>query len=116
MQLALGDGPHRYRNTPHDFGSRGLDETVYLRMAEEEGKPSGSIVGMNVPAPFGLFGSFKGAPVNEYPIGTCGGCGAENRLDGEPLLGCSKCKAMKYCGKVCQRAHFKQHKRVCKSE
>jgi hypothetical protein len=117
MQLALGDGPHRYRNAPYDFGEKGLDETVEERMAEEEGKGSnGQIVGMNVPAPFGLFGSFKGGPVNEYPAGVCGGCGAKDRLDGEPLLSCGKCKVKKYCGTVCQRAHFKQHKRVCKAK
>ena len=117
MQLALGDGPHRYRNAPYDFGSKGLDQTVEERMAEEEGRASASgIVGMNVPAPLGLFGSFKGPPTKEYPAGVCGGCGAKDRLDGEPLLGCSKCKVKKYCGKVCQRAHFEQHKGVCKSQ
>jgi hypothetical protein len=111
MQLALGDGPHRYRNAPYSFGEKGLDETVEERMAEEERKGSnGQIVGINVPAPFDLFGSFKGGPVQEYTAGICGGCGA----NGEPLLSYGKSKVKKYSGTVCQRAHFTQHKRVCK--
>lgn len=73
-------------------------------------------IGLNVPAPFGLFSSPKGVPLKEYPVGVCGGCGAKDRLDGEPLLSCGKCKTKKYCGKVCQQAHFKQHKRVCKPQ
>jgi len=115
MQLALGDGPERYKDTPYDFGSQGLIETMMTREPEEEDS-NRSYVGMNVSAPFGMFGNSKGTPMKEFPVGVCGGCSAKDRLDGEPLLSCGKCKTKKYCGKVCQQAHFKQHKRVCKSQ
>ena len=116
MQLALGDGPERYKGTPYDFGSKGLIETANSRDPAEDKNSNMPYIGLNVPAPFGLFSSPKGVPLKEYPVGVCGGCGAKDRLDGEPLLSCGKCKTKKYCGKVCQQAHFKQHKRVCKPQ
>lgn len=116
MQLALGDGPERYKGTPYDFGSKGLIETANSRDPAEDINSNMPYIGLNVPAPFGLFSSPKGVPLKEYPVGVCGGCGAKDRLDGEPLLSCGKCKTKKYCGKVCQQAHFKQHKRVCKPQ
>jgi hypothetical protein len=95
MQLALGDGPDRYKDTPYDFWSKGLvgaDPEEYEE--DETAKPP-----------------FIGRKV--WPTDVCGGCGAEDRLDGEPLLACGKCKRQKYCSRVCQQARFEQHKRVC---
>jgi hypothetical protein len=113
MQLALGDGPDRYKDVPYDFGSKGLVEMANSR-DPNEGKNSGlPYVGLNVPAPFGLFRS-PPAQLKEYPAGVCGGCGADKRFDKDPLLCCGKCKTKKYCSKVCQQAHYNQHKRVCK--
>ncbi|RDW75245.1 hypothetical protein BP6252_06387 [Coleophoma cylindrospora] len=45
------------------------------------------------------------------------GCGkAHDDLDdGKKLLRCGKCKVASYCGKECQTAHWKEHKRVCKT-
>ena len=71
---------------------------------------------MNISAPFGLFSNPKAIPRKEYPANVCGGCGARDRLDGEPLLSCGKCMTKKYCGTVCQQAHFKQHRCVCKPQ
>jgi hypothetical protein len=113
IQLALGDGPDRYKDVQYDFGSKGLVETANSK-DPEEGKNSGrGFVGLNVPAPFGFHRSPPVA-MKEYPAGVCGGCGAEKRFDKDPLLCCGKCKVKKYCSKVCQQAHYKQHKRVCK--
>ena len=116
MQLALGDGPDRYRNMPYDFGSKGLVEMINSRDPKEDKKSDRGYIGVNVPAPFGLFSNSKPGPLKDYPADVCGGCGAKDRLDNQLLLCCGKCKVKKYCGRVCQQAHFKQHKRVCEPQ
>jgi len=110
MQVALGDGPNRYKEgVPHEFA--GLEELPGDREREDRIYPNGMLV--NVWAPFGMLRDVR-VEKREYPVNVCGGCGAKDRLDGQPLLSCGKCKVKKYCSKVCQQAHFKQHKRVCK--
>lgn len=37
----------------------------------------------------------------------------KNRAEQQRLLRCSHCKVVSYCGKVCQRAHWKTHKPMC---
>lgn len=44
---------------------------------------------------------------------TCGNCGAEEGGNAKPLRQCAKCKKQKYCTRVCQEAHWKQHKKDC---
>ena len=39
----------------------------------------------------------------------CVGC----RGAGATKLRCCPCKAVYYCGRECQRAHWEEHKRVC---
>eukprot|EP00485_Elphidium_margaritaceum_P008137 CAMPEP_0202693664 /NCGR_PEP_ID=MMETSP1385-20130828/7710_1 /ASSEMBLY_ACC=CAM_ASM_000861 /TAXON_ID=933848 /ORGANISM="Elphidium margaritaceum" /LENGTH=343 /DNA_ID=CAMNT_0049349373 /DNA_START=14 /DNA_END=1045 /DNA_ORIENTATION=+ len=41
----------------------------------------------------------------------CGYCGKTK----EKMLRCSKCKAVYYCSAMCQRPHWKQHKKTCKT-
>lgn len=41
----------------------------------------------------------------------CAGCGT----DSAPLM-CGRCKAVKYCGRACQVAHFRQHKAACRAK
>jgi hypothetical protein len=101
MQLALGDGPNRYKGVPYSFGSKGLLEMVNSREDGEDEEDEDDA------DPFAI-------KMKEFPADVCGGCGAADRLDGEALLSCNKCKAKKYCSKVCQKAHLKQHKSVCK--
>jgi hypothetical protein len=95
MQLALGDGPQRYKGEPYDFGSKGLIETANSLHDNQEIQP---------------------AQQQGHGHDVCGGCGAEDRLDGQPLLCCSKCKMQHYCGKVCQQAHHQKHQRLCKNK
>ena len=112
LQVALGDGPNRYKDgVAHQFA--GLGELPGDREREDRIYPNGRLI--NVWAPFGMLRDTR-VEKREYPAGVCGGCGAKDRLDGEPLLSCGKCKTKKYCGRVCQQAHFKQHKRVCKPQ
>ena len=99
MQLALSDGPGRYRGTAYDFLSKRLVETTDSEDEEEAASGIPRVVRMR-----------------EYPSDVCGGCGGKDRLDSEPLLACGRCKTKKYCGRVCQQAHFQEHKRVCKPQ
>ena len=47
----------------------------------------------------------------------CGNCGSmkkkETGADGETLLVCSRCRETKYCSLDCQRADWRNHKKVC---
>ncbi|KAG9192651.1 hypothetical protein G6011_11385 [Alternaria panax] len=43
----------------------------------------------------------------------CGGCDVSSRLKDEALLACGKCKNHKYCSTLCQKKHWKIHKKVC---
>ncbi|KAJ6581191.1 hypothetical protein B0H19DRAFT_930096 [Mycena capillaripes] len=40
-------------------------------------------------------------------------CVACNKSE-STLLKCSRCREVGYCGKACQKAHWKEHKKVCK--
>jgi hypothetical protein len=112
LQVALGDGPNRYKGgVPYQFP--GLEDLPGDREREDCIHPNSMLI--NVWAPFGMHRDTR-VEKREYPANVCGGCGAKDRLDGQPLLSCSKCKTKKYCGRVCQQAHFKQHKRVCKPQ
>lgn len=42
-------------------------------------------------------------------ISYCGTCGEE-----KPEKKCSKCKAVQYCDRECQRLHWFAHKKTCK--
>ena len=45
----------------------------------------------------------------------CAQCGV-GAVGGERLLLCSRCKDVRYCGKVCQDAHWKKHKKRCQAK
>jgi TPR repeat protein len=45
---------------------------------------------------------------------TCGGCGRMKK-DGEGVLSlCKGCRCIYYCNRECQKAHWKEHKAMCK--
>ncbi|KAJ7880345.1 hypothetical protein B0H14DRAFT_2435899 [Mycena olivaceomarginata] len=46
----------------------------------------------------------------------CVACGKAELLNEATLSKCGRCKAVEYCGKGCQLAHWKEHKRVCKAK
>ena len=47
----------------------------------------------------------------EYTFNRCGGCGIERM---EAMNRCSRCKAVNYCSKACQKTDWPKHKKVCK--
>lgn len=120
MQVALGDSPQRYKEgEPYNFEPIRVQEMADINDPNNSDLlfPGGkSFQMMNVAAPFGFLRNPNQAPPKEFPIDVCGGCGAKERGDGNPLLQCGKCKTKKYCGKVCQQAHFKRHKPFCKEQ
>ena len=63
--------------------------------------------------------NFEGNKMTEpaalYETG-CRLCGKGNSGDGgKGLLRCSRCQAVRYCSVECQRADWKEHKKVCKN-
>ena len=44
-------------------------------------------------------------------IALCANCG---KPSAEGLRQCAGCKKVRYCGKECQKIHWKQHKPMCK--
>lgn len=119
MQVALDDSPKRYKEgEPYDFSPRGIEEMAELAAEHKSDLlfPRGREYQMlNMAAPFGMHRNPNQAPPKEFAADVCGGCGAKERHDGDPLLSCGKCKTRKYCGKVCQQAHYKRHKPSCKA-
>ncbi|VUC21996.1 unnamed protein product [Clonostachys rosea] len=47
------------------------------------------------------------------PSNQCAKCGKDSKA--ARLMACGKCKTVKYCGRECQVAHFKEHKALCRS-
>ena len=43
----------------------------------------------------------------------CANCGSKHGSDAVKLKRCTACRLVKYCGKECQKAHRKQHKKAC---
>lgn len=43
----------------------------------------------------------------------CAKCGTESAAT--QLMACGRCKAVRYCGRECQVAHFKEHKVLCRN-
>ena len=62
--------------------------------------------------------SFEGNEITELATlceTGCRSCGKGNSDDdGKSLLRCGRCQAVRYCSVECQRADWKEHKKVCK--
>ncbi|TKA76448.1 hypothetical protein B0A55_06096 [Friedmanniomyces simplex] len=123
-------GPDGFENgTPYDMQSVGLFEATAAEPPSNAGH--GGIVSLNVQGQLGLFGP---PPVkkdvmaqvtrrmesineeNDPPYDICGDCGKSEAESGRKLLSCVRCKARRYCGRECQKAHWKAvHKDFCKA-
>lgn len=49
----------------------------------------------------------------KYGATACGGCGKESDREGKEMARCAACSARRYCGKDCQKTHWKVHKKMC---
>ena len=60
--------------------------------------------------------SKKQAPASA--LDACANCGISGDSKGVKLNLCSRCKAVKYCGKACQLKHWKEggHRKICSSQ
>ena len=47
------------------------------------------------------------------PTPCCAACHAK-ASEHKKLRACAKCRAVRYCGRECQKAHWGEHKGVCK--
>jgi ankyrin repeat protein len=57
---------------------------------------------------------FSGAAVAAAPAqGACAACGSKPSASAAAFMQCGRCKAVKYCGKLCQRNHWPVHKASC---
>lgn len=132
MRKAL-HGPNGYVNgTAYNFGSLGLMDTMSQGMSSGgHGKKQGGFTMMNVQSPGGLpplspediadlrrkMHGENNAPQAqpEYGPDVCGGCGKTQGEGGKELMKCAgTCGGRTYCGKACQKKHWKLHKGVCK--
>jgi hypothetical protein len=57
---------------------------------------------------------FKKSKETLMAANRCRKCGREKSEGGGSLLRCSRCLVTKYCSTECQRAHWQEHKKVCK--
>lgn len=46
-------------------------------------------------------------------LSECGACGSTTGKGGKAPSKCTRCRVQVYCGKVCQKAHWKRHKKDC---
>jgi hypothetical protein len=46
-------------------------------------------------------------------VSGCRNCGKGRSKKGGDLKACAKCLKIKYCGRACQRADWKRHKKEC---
>jgi hypothetical protein len=123
MERAL-IGPKLYKSgEPYIFDYEGLEESKYLARPGDKKPSPGGFTMLNV-----MCGGIWGTPprksarqvedikaVGKGAFGTdrCAGCGDKQCDEGTPLVVCSACKGTMYCGKVCQKQHWKMHKGVC---
>ena len=74
--------------------------------AVESGRGSGYGKGSSSSASVSVSGSSSSASA----AARCANCGK----DSVPLMACARCKAVMYCGRACQLAHYKEHKAKCR--
>ncbi|KAJ4340756.1 hypothetical protein N0V95_007430 [Ascochyta clinopodiicola] len=118
-------GPDGYTNGElYDFESKSLLETADAMDDDLDSKPSGlGFKLMNVMSPGGIFNTGMGNSTDSVVMKelrnklhnpeACAECSARHGQDGSTLLQCARCKDRRYCSSVCQKKHWKIHKKLC---
>lgn len=124
-------GPDGFKNgQPYDFESKGLIDTMSDAMSSDAMGGPGSMFGpsrSNSIDPTILKELRDKSGTNSvystilkelrdkrHNPGVCAECSASHGEGGSALLLCARCKDRKYCSSVCQKKHWKIHKKLCK--
>ncbi|KAF2623470.1 hypothetical protein BU25DRAFT_434264 [Macroventuria anomochaeta] len=117
-------GPDRYRDgEPYDFESEGLIETTNAMTDDSNDELNGlGCKGLNVIRPGGIFNTGMGNSTDSVIIkelrsklhspNACAECSTRHGSDGSALLQCARCKERKYYSVICQKKHWKIHKKL----
>jgi hypothetical protein len=118
-------GPKGFKNgKPYNFESKSLVETANS-MPKNQPPNALGFVGMNVMGgPGSMFGPYGTNSVDSvimkelrskiHKPGVCAECSVSHGEGGRALLQCARCKDRVYCSTVCQKKHWKIHKKLCK--
>lgn len=91
---------------PGPFSSRTVDAEVLEAIAMAEGKESEALPASRTEIPTHR----PHKATKAIAVRKCHQCGAQK----EGLMVCARCEAAWYCGKECQKAAWKEHKKKCK--
>mmetsp|Transcript_24702 Transcript_24702/g.58624 ORF Transcript_24702/g.58624 Transcript_24702/m.58624 type:complete len:467 (+) Transcript_24702:108-1508(+) len=87
------------------YACRRVAETDF---ASDMGQMSGSLIKPTNETRRKMFEDLR-----SYNI-SCGNCGKVEEEDVEQFNKCSRCKIVYYCGRECQKKHWKSHKKTCR--
>jgi len=91
---------------PGPFSSRKVDAEFLEAIAMAEGKESEALSASRTEIPTHR----PHKATKAIAVRKCHQCGAQK----EGLMVCARCEAAWYCGKECQKAAWKEHKKKCK--
>lgn len=96
LESKLTDGFYNEGSNAWAAAHVSLGEQRVLRMAERRARD--------------LLAAIDDGPDSSPTLTKCANCGNDSSL-----MLCSRCKAVKYCGRTCQVTHFKEHKALCRT-
>jgi hypothetical protein len=101
LEAQLAEGAYSPGGNAWAAAHVSLGEQRVLRLARKRAEDLLSVVESGG-------GNAKGSP---SALTQCANCGK----DSAQLMLCGRCKAVAYCGRTCQVAHFKEHKTICRA-
>lgn len=80
-------------------------------MAPNTTTPNGSMPEQQPQDQTGMADNTEAMPSSH--VQACANCGAAQGENGKPLSRCARCKTYLYCGTICQKEHWTNHKSEC---